>query len=239
MTAAGMVATPLAARRGPVRRALSSVVIGGLAVTTGLGAAQRWGPRRAFVALATIAPATAVVEKVGTTTGRPFGAYRYTSVLRPQIADVPAIVPLAWFAMSLPARETAHAALGRRSSVGGRILLGSFALAAWDLFLDPQMVGEGYWQWARRGRYRGIPLSNFVGWFLTGLAVMALLELANPPIGGADGSLVGEYAFVAVMETVGFAAFFADRTTAIAGAAGMLPVAGLAVGQLLRSDGRG
>jgi hypothetical protein len=34
------------------------------------------------------------------------------------------------------------------------------ALTAWDLFLDPQMVGEGYWTWERRGRYRDIPLSN-------------------------------------------------------------------------------
>ena len=80
--------------------------------------------------------------------GFPFGRYGYTGALRPQVAGVPAIVPLAWFAMALPAREAAHAALGPRSNPATRIVLGAAALTAWDLFLDPQMVGEGYWGWA-------------------------------------------------------------------------------------------
>ena len=33
--------------------------------------------------------------------------------LRPTVAGVPVVVPLAWWAMALPAREVAHAALGR------------------------------------------------------------------------------------------------------------------------------
>ncbi len=76
-------------------------------------------------------------------TGLPFGRYAYTDALRPQVAHVPAIVPLAWFGMGLPAREAAHAALGNRSTPATRIVLGSAAMTAWDLFLDPQMVGEG------------------------------------------------------------------------------------------------
>ncbi len=44
------------------------------------------------------------------------------------------------------------------------------------------MVGEGYWVWARRGIYRGIPLGNYLGWFATGLGVMAILERALPHI---------------------------------------------------------
>ena len=69
--------------------------------------------------------------------------------------------------------STEYLADPSRSTPVTRIALGSAALTAWDLFLDPQMVGEGYWVWARRGLYRGIPLGNFVGWFLTGLGVMA------------------------------------------------------------------
>ncbi len=98
---------------------------------------------------------------------------------------------------------------GRRRPRG--IALGSAALTAWDLFLDPQMVGEGYWTWARRGVYRGIPLTNYLGWFVTGLGVMALLEALLPPTddaGDADGALVGEYAYMGVMETIGFARYF-------------------------------
>ena len=45
------------------------------------------------------------------------------------------------------------------------------------------MGREGYWRWARRGRYRGIPLSNYAGWLVTGAAVMALLDYAQRQVG--------------------------------------------------------
>ena len=111
-------------------------------------------------------------------------------------------------------------------------------MTAWDLFLDPQMVGEGYWAWARRGLYRGIPLSNFAGWFLTGLGIMALFEFTLPP--GRTGPdrhdvrLVGQYGYMSVMQTLGFARYFRDPLVAVVGGLGMLPIAGAAVTQLVR-----
>jgi putative membrane protein len=229
LTGAAMVATPLLSRG---RRAVAaSCVVGGLAATTAVAAARRWGPERALAAFATVAAATTVVEKVGTSTGVPFGRYRYTGALRPSVAGIPVLVPLAWHAMALPAREAAHAALGPRSTAPARVAMGSAALAAWDLFLDPQMVGEGYWEWAGRGRYRGIPLSNQLGWLLTGFGLMAALERLAPvptapePI---DRVLVAEYSWMATMETLGFALFFRDRLVAAVGGAAMLPIAALA-----------
>ena len=141
VTAAGMIATPLLPRGGTARRVLSSVVVAGSFATTVANAGRRWGAPRAGVAAVVTAAATTAVERVGTRTGLPFGRYEYTAALRPKVAGVPAIVPLAWFAMGLPAREAAHAALGPRSTRGTRILLGAAALTAWDLFLDPQTSG--------------------------------------------------------------------------------------------------
>lgn len=232
ITFAGMVATPLARRGGPVRRALSSVVVTGLFATTATAASRRWGAPRALGTAVGVGAATTAIEHVGTVTGVPFGRYAYQGVLRPEIARVPAIVPLAWFAMAVPAREAAHAALGARSSRLGRVALGAAALTAWDLFLDPQMVGEGYWQWARTGRYRGIPWTNYAGWFVTSAAVMAALELTLPADRPADAELVAEYATMAGMETLGFAVFFRDRVVAAVGGLGMLPVSALAVRSL-------
>jgi putative membrane protein len=204
---------------------LSSVVVGGLFATTTARAARRWGGGRAGLAAATVAAATAAVERVGTRTGVPFGRYHYTPALRPQVVGVPAIVPLAWFAMAMPARETARLALGPNDTTVRRVVLGAAALTAWDLFLDPQMVSEGYWSWQRRGAYRGIPLTNYAGWFVTGLAVMAALEVLLPADDRPDPVLAGEYGYMATMETLGFAAFFRDRLVAAVGGAGMLPVA--------------
>ena len=171
-------------------------------------------------------------ERIGTDTGRPFGRYRYASALQPKIAGVPVLVPMAWLAMAVPARETAHAALGSRSNRATRILAGAATLTAWDLFLDPQMVGEGYWRWLGRGAYRGIPISNYLGWFATGLGVMAVLEVALPP-GEPVPELVAEYGVMAVMETAGFATFLGDRLVAAVGAVGMLPVTVLAAVRLV------
>jgi putative membrane protein len=238
VTVVGMIATPLLPQGGRARRVLSSVVVVGSFATTTANAVRRWGGPRAGAAAAATAAATTVVERVGTNTGIPFGRYGYTAALRPQVAHVPAIVPLAWFALGVPARETAHAALGPRSTVATRIALGSAALTAWDLFLDPQMVGEGYWRWAKRGIYRGIPLTNFLGWFVTGLGVMALLEALLPPTddaGDADGALVGEYAYMGMMETIGFARYFRDPVVAIVGGLGMLPIAAAGLAGKLRA----
>ena len=242
VTVAGMIATPLLPSRGRGRRILSSVVVGAMFVTTTANAARRWGVGRAAGAASLTAVSTALVERIGTRTGFPFGRYAYTDALRPQVAHVPVIVPLAWFAMGLPSREAAHAALGSRSSATGRVALGSLAMTAWDLFLDPQMVGEGYWRWARRGAYRGIPITNYLGWFVTGLGIMAILDRVVPVAPqrdravahGADGRLVGEYGYMSVMQTLGFARYFRDPVVAAVGGAGMLPLAALAGRNALR-----
>lgn len=225
---AAMVATPLLPPAGSGRRILSSVVIGGLFTTSATRSARRWGGVRAGLAAGAVTALTAAAERVGTATGFPFGRYRYTDALQPQLFHVPVIVPLAWFAMAPPAREVARAAVGPRAGRATRLLAGSAALTAWDLFLDPQMTAEGYWAWQRVGRYRGIPLTNFVGWFATGVAVMAVLDALLPPTADPDPALVGQYTYMGVMETVGFARYFRDPLVALVGAAGMLPFAALA-----------
>ncbi len=227
-----MLAMPFARRGGVVRRVLSAGVVTGMFTATTASSGRRWGSPRGVAAAGATAVLATAAEQLGTRTGRPFGRYDYTGALRPQVAGVPVLVPMAWFAMSVPARETAHAALGSRSTRTTRLLAGAATLTAWDLFLDPQMVGEGYWQWTRRGAYRGIPLSNYVGWFVTSLGVMAVLEVVLPPAEPAV-DLVAEYAVMAAMETTGFAALFGDRLVAAIGGLGMLPVASLALARLV------
>jgi uncharacterized membrane protein len=220
--AAALIGTPL--RPQGRRVALASVVVTGLATSTGALAVRRWGPVRTALAAVAVGSATWFVERVGTRTGRPFGAYDYTDKLQPQIDGVPAVVPFAWFAMAIPAREAA-VALDRR----WRIPLGAALLTGWDLFLDPQMVGEGYWKWKRGGRYRTIPLSNYLGWFATSLVIMTMLDVLLPPGEQADLALVGEYAWMNGMETLGFAAFFDDPLVAAVGGAATVPAATVAL----------
>jgi putative membrane protein len=50
-----------------------------------------------------------------------------------------------------------------------------------DLFIDPVAVAAGYWVWRIPGTvYYGIPLLNFVGWFvLMLLAPLAWIEICR------------------------------------------------------------
>lgn len=228
-----MIATPLYERASEERVVLTHLVIGGMFALSLLVIRASWGVKRALLAASAVVCFTWLLEVMGSTTGIPFGTYDYATLLRPQLGGVPLVVPFAWLAMAVPAREVARV-LGVRL-VWQRVLIGSIALTAWDVFLDPQMVVEGYWRWAVDGWYRGIPLTNYVGWLIGGAVVMTILELALPHLNNPlSATPVVHYAAVGVMETVAFAFFFDDLVVATAGAVAMLPISILAITRLRR-----
>jgi putative membrane protein len=113
-------------------------------------------------------------ELLGTGVGIPFGEYRYTEALGPKwFGHVPTVIPLSWFFMALPSYALARAALpGRRLA---RVVMASLVLLSWDLALDPAMSrAAAYWVWAEPGAYYGMPWLNLFGWYITGLALMAV-----------------------------------------------------------------
>jgi uncharacterized membrane protein len=115
------------------------------------------------------------IELLGSKTGWPFGDYYYADTLAPQILDVPVIVPLAWLMMAYPALV-----LARTVTTRWVVPLAAVGLTAWDFFLDPQMVGEGYWVWQTTSPdlpgIPGIPLQNYAGWLVGTLVLMAVLN---------------------------------------------------------------
>ena len=233
VTIAAMIATPLYERSSDERVVLTHLVIGGMFALSVFVVRAAWGSKRALVAAVAVVGFTWLLEVVGSNTGIPFGSYDYSTLLRPQLAGVPLVVPFAWLAMAVPAREVARV-LGFRL-VWQRVLVGSIALTAWDVFLDPQMVAEGYWRWAADGWYRGIPLTNYVGWLIGGAVVMSILEIVLPHRDNAlNVTPVLHYAVVGVMETVAFTFFFDDLVVAAAGAIAMLPLSALALARLRR-----
>jgi len=120
-----------------------------------------------------------LVEQIGMRTTWPFGSYEYSPSLGYQIFGVPLVVPFAWIMM-------AHSVFiaARRVAPNLVFIVGGYGLMAWDLFLDPQMVSAGRWSWEISGRsvpfQPEIPLSNTFGWLLTGMGLMALLNIFLP-----------------------------------------------------------
>lgn len=142
---------------------------------------QYWGIRRTLRAVAIVLPLTWLIEFVGSTTGVPFGVYTYTDALQPQLGHVPLLIPMAWLMMLPPAWAVASAVVGEKKRVPF-VLVSALAFTAWDLFLDPQMVGWGYWVWSYPGPYFGIPLVNFGGWLLASALVTAAVRPRELPV---------------------------------------------------------
>lgn len=140
------------------------------------------GVRAAAGLVATATLGGFAVEALGVATGFPFGTYDYSGQLGPKLLGVPLIIPLAWTWMAWPAWLAAVRLARARVA---RVALAAAGLAAWDLFLDPQMVAEGYWSWhsptpALPG-VPGIPIGNYFGWLGFALVLMAVLSLAAGP----------------------------------------------------------
>jgi uncharacterized membrane protein len=159
-----------------------------------------YGARAGISLFATAAGTGLLAEAMGVATGVPFGRYAYAGTLGPQVLGVPVLVPLAWTMMAYPALL-----LGRRLA-GGRgrsaparplvAVLGGATLAAWDLFLDPQMVAAGHWTWAHPRPalpgVPGVPLTNLAGWLLVGVVMTAVVDHvlpAAPRVGPAAEAL--------------------------------------------------
>lgn len=158
-----------------------------LALVLSLYAGARWVPGLAVVYVLSLGS-----ELAGTTWGIPFGPYGYTELLGLAWLDrVPAVIPLSWFCMALPSYALARLRFPGREQAVARVALGSFILLAWDLSLDPAMsYATRYWWWGEEGVYYGMPLLNLVGWYVTGVVLMAALLwlrsdswLARVPVG--------------------------------------------------------
>jgi uncharacterized membrane protein len=199
----------------------------------------RGGARAAGVLVVVAGGGGLLAEVVGAHTGFPFGAYAYTDALGPSLAGVPVVVPLAWMMMAWPAFLVGALLATRWSAV----VVATFALAVWDVFLDPQMVDAGYWIWAdpkpSLPGVDGIPLTNFAGWLLVAGVVQVVLHRAIPASsvvpGVAHGPAPVLYLWTWISSVWAHLAFFGRPSVAVVGGALMALVAVPYAVKLLRA----
>jgi len=253
LTVLAQIAYPLTT--GETLRVLTIATVLLFAAASVVHAAVTRGPRTALVLLFVAGGIGLLAEAVGVRTGVPFGRYDYARSLGPKLLDVPLIVPLAWVMMAYPclllgrrlARSYARATRRARIRRGGiapgavAVVTGAVTLAAWDLFLDPQMVAAGHWAWANPAPalpgVPGVPLTNYAGWLGVALVLMAVLHLLFPESARAPEDVPGALlAWTWAGSTLGNAAFFGRPWVAMWGGAvmGLLVVPYL----LLWWDGR-
>ncbi|MGW5383674.1 carotenoid biosynthesis protein [Nocardia sp. NPDC003963] len=166
------IAYPLTS--GAARDAVTVAVVLLTAGTALLHAAVTRGIGYAAGFLVIVSGIGLAAEAVGTATGIPFGAYEYADGrLGPELFDVPLVVPLAWTGGLYPIWVVAGLLCPGPVT---RIAATAIGAVGWDLFLDPQMVADGQWQWAVTDSglpgLAEIPWTNYLGW-LAVAAVMA------------------------------------------------------------------
>jgi uncharacterized membrane protein len=205
---------------GPRGAAATRAMVALLLATSAAEAVGARGLRRGAGPVAAAGGLGFAAELLGVATGRPFGHYAYSGKLGPRVGGVPLLAAAAWAMMARPAWVVAGL-LTRRPPL--RVPLAAGALTAWDVFLDPRMAREGYWSWPAGGRYEGVPASNFIGWFATGLGVFGVWALLDPddePQRDGDGAL-GLYLWTWIGEGFANAVLWRRPVTAAAGGAAM------------------
>jgi uncharacterized membrane protein len=185
--------------------------------------------RRAVLALAGAAVVLGfAIEVVGVHTGFPFGRYAYGPSLGPRLLGVPVVIAFAWPMLAWPA-----ALVARRlaSSPGVRVLIGAWALASWDLFLDPQMVAAGHWRWLDNATalpgVPSVPISDYAGWCCVALLMSAVLQRAldDVPSAADDRVAYGLYLWTWLSSVLALAVFLDLPAAALWGGLGMGTVA--------------
>ncbi len=215
---------------GSGRDALTGVAVLLFAAASVAHAAVTRGPRTAAAVVVVLGLGGLLVEAVGTATGVPFGRYEYAGSLGPRLLGVPLVVPLAWVMMGWPASLA-----GRRLAGGGAraVAVSAWALASWDLFLDPQMVAAGHWRWtdphpALPGVPQ-VPVTDYAGWLVVAAALMVALRAAAGPAAVApstrDGVPYALYLWTYLSSVLALAAFLGLPAAALYGGLGMGAVA--------------
>jgi putative membrane protein len=136
--------------------------------------------RNASAVLAGLTAFAYGIELVGVTTGWPYGEFAYLVDLGPMLFGT---VPLGLPVFYLPLVVNAYlltllvldSAAGRRSV---RLLATMAAVVAVDLVLDPGAVAIGFWRYQAGGAYYGVPLTNYLGWLLSGTVAVAGMDVA-------------------------------------------------------------
>lgn len=165
---------------------LISLLLGWIPVVFALWHFARWaGWRYALAGFAIIASVSFVIEALGVATGAVFGNYYYPDgPLGPLVLGVPPLIQLQYFAMGYSALLLGRSVTGTLGSAARGCMLtagaivAAFAMTVLDLSSDPrQSTRLGMWIWRDGGSYFGVPVHNFVGWFLETLIFFWLVQL--------------------------------------------------------------
>lgn len=223
-TIALQIAFPLVDRDQRASLAAITVVVFYLATVTHATSYHRW--RGLFIVGVLVPVIGWGAERIGSTTGIPFGEYVYTDALGPLVLGVPLVIPLAWAMMAYPSYVAASTLVTNTRWLVPVVT--AWSLMAWDVFLEPMMVELNAWRWTTTSPALpgspDIPVVNYAGWFGVGLVIGAVL-LAVPARRASAAQPATLYLWVFASSVLASAVFFDRPGPTLVGGVAMALVA--------------
>ena len=125
-----------------------------------------------------------LLEIIGTNKGLIFGKYSYEPSLcpGPMIRNVPILIAISWTGIIYMALVCTMMIIDGAivSTINiTHILLPALLVTILDLVLDPIAVDESRWSWEMPGKYYGVPIKNFIGWFFNCSLILLLFSMIS------------------------------------------------------------
>ncbi len=182
------------------------------------------GASRAGTVMLLLGALSVLVEAIAVKTGFPYGGFIYSDALGYKVLGlVPWTVVFAYLPLLLGSATLASRLFGSERL---RFALGSSALLlAVDLVVDPAAVAGGLWAYSGTGAYYGVPLTNFLGWLLTGFVYSNLLYVFAGEKMREDGSNPVEVAASLMMALSFWTGFLAWKAMIVPAAIGVSMIA--------------
>lgn len=151
----------------------------------------RWESMIVFISLAFIV--SWGMETLSIKTGIPFGNYYYTNLLGAKAGVVPWGIMLAYFFTGYIAWTISTIFFKEYGTVISKkriVLIPLFAsliMVIWNICFEPIMSTiEGNWIWVNGGGFFGVPITNFLGWFLTSYIIFQIFAVFNIKMKGNE-----------------------------------------------------
>jgi uncharacterized membrane protein len=155
-----------------------------------------------------------LAEQMGSSRGWFFGRYHYTTVLGPEIGNVPVAIALMWFALCWIGYAIACLILWRSPTLpapggwwarGLTAWLAAMIVTAFDLGADPYFVFvlKAWIMQKTDGGWFGETLQGFVGWMTVSFAIVLLFQALFQPREPAGPDRGGTWAALAPLLVYG------------------------------------
>ena len=169
---------------GAIAKVLTPLIVLCTALFAVIHGILRYGKKNMLIFFLITFIVSWLYENLSIISGFPFGNYYYTDFLGVKLLYVPLSIMPAYFGTAYLSWTLAQVLLDeyKNKLSGGSVffipLIASFIMVMWDIVFDPvaSTIAQS-WIWENGGGFFGVPLSNFIGWFLCVFTIYQLFAL--------------------------------------------------------------